>query len=1369
MLKKWRLVSYMTDMGLSILGKIVESIVSFIANIGLSRLWTWIKPPEEEKAFKRAMKKWKKHFNLRGKYDKQSQLKSISGFCHYVITHHGVYDQSIDSLHDFFEEELKKTHEGQQFLEGLRTKALNKDVYESLIKADEILVELKSMHEMQEAILKELNTHNKGKREFDPVPGYIQRYCTQRLKSDEVFSYLLEHKTFEKYRLVDVVSGRTECKGNKFILYSDAQTGKTTELLQLGWELQEEKRLIPILFKVKGCQDIRQELPALNKQIEKGLVVIIDALDEKFEGDARFNLYREVESYGEEHPHLNIVLTCRANYSGEYTFNEFNELNLSDLSWQDSLGFLNKEGVGHIAEEIERERLYEFVRTPFYLIALVDYYKEKEALPENKGELYEFFIDRRLDQEEKLRLKQNSEMTSRGKMLLGKMAVAIQLMGANFIMKEELLTLFDNNYEDYNRVLRTGLTEPVEQDGCSFTHNSFKEFFVSRYLLKLDSFEEIQNLSCYRGTQIVKVGWYNTIALLLSQLPKESELSKQILEWIVNDNKNMVLHIDRKMFDEKRRTDIFKDIIEWHKSKYLRIADFSSSNYEDLMNFGCTAESIDYLMNELLGCYEIDNHAANILFLLRYIRSEYLSTQKATELRTLLLDVFMKFKDDAEHIYVLFEAFESPWLKNEENADAIYEIEKDSEHPNIVNHLVEYITESGCAEKYVDVIIEKGHFIQEYNNDGYIRIIRRDDLYKAYQALTTWDSIKKVLAQLKEEFMKHLYWTSDEEKFEEIVGKMLGKVEGLVAEHPDAPDFVYEMLLEMAEERSAFKKFEKDAFFEFFEHTEMTQHYFDVSMETLKGYFLDNSITWSNYDEHKKIESKAYCAGLMLDEERLNQVVAMIDLGNPNGNSLLLCLSQYASEDIQKQIEAIRKKRYPQYWHDKNAPTKWEIREQQDYDELMDYERFKRKVLKILEEKTPKNKEDMKQLRNTKVKFSEDEEDSISHYVFGVFYLFYDQAMDTFNLENVREYIGNYSNYQKYVVSKTAEHLYSDHNKIKINEEQKQLFKVAVVDWLCELAKKPSHPEPISSLQAIMVLLHHDVNIDDEMVLKLLPYTYCHIYLRTDIINGYYYSLFDYACERYVNRKSELLNAVRNYMDLPVVYPVQNLKEWCLYLIKNRVSSEYDRVINIMLSLPCEDPAICIAQTLIDQEETRPMVLKDNILKRCGAEKRLYIYEQLSSDENMDEFVRCGIENDLDELDNGNKERAVRLSLLKGSMKGLEYLEGNIHIIDIRSDLRKYSLNALPLLLNIYLKAIDNLHHSDYGGILNAVEVIARETDEGWEKVNEAFAELIENDEKKFRHLNWYLRDWSVKRMEKASPVMTIGEAKKKINELSVI
>lgn len=89
-----------------------------------------------------------------------------------------------------------------------------------------------------------------------------------------------------------------------------------------------------------------------------------------------------------------------------------------------------------------------------------------------------------------------------------------------------------------------------------------------------------------------------------------------------------------------------------------------------------------------------------------------------------------------------------------------------------------------------------------------------------------------------------------------------------------------------------------------------------------------------------------------------------------------------------------------------------------------------------------------------------------------------------------------------------------------------------------------------------------------------------------------------------------------------------------------------------------------------------------------------------------------------------------------------------------------YGLDALPMLMTAYSKAMEIQHRSEFTGILNAVEEIAEATDEGWNKVNLLFENLINQDEKKFQHLNWYLRDWSIKRMEKASPVMSLERVK---------
>lgn len=362
-------------------------------------------------------------------------------------------------------------------------------------------------------------------------------------------------------------------------------------------------------------------------------------------------------------------------------------------------------------------------------------------------------------------------------------------------------------------------------------------------------------------------------------------------------------------------------------------------------------------------------------------------------------------------------------------------------------------------------------------------------------------------------------------------------------------------------------------------------------------------------------------------------------------------------------------------------------------------------------------------------------------------------------MDGVRGFIEKYVCYQKVIVKYTEEFLYDNNDRITISVRQKEIFKEAVVAWLRELADEPycigfSYKHP-----AISVLLHHDVNVDEELLLRLLPYSSCDIYIRGEGYSGRNYSLFEYICERCGGWPGFLI-ALRKCMDSSVEYAEKNWKEWCVYLVKNSVSSEYQRAINKMLELECADPALSIAIALLENDETRPMVLKNEVLEKCNNEKRLFIFEQLSSDQTMDNFVKERIEQMFDGMGDGDKRRAVRLLLLKGSVKGLEYANENISVIDMRTDIRGYGIESLPLLLSVYSKSLDQKFRSDYAGVLRAVESIVESSDEGWTEVNERFEKLMSQDEKKFRHLNWYLRDWSVKRMEKASPVMSLDEVK---------
>ena len=209
-------------MEMGLIYKVFGMVISFISDKCLNAILRKIVPPVEKRAFSKAVKRWSSNLYVRGHY-KQYRIKCIGEFCEYIKSHHGGYDNDIDSLYKLFEEELEKSTEGKLFLQDLRLKALNKDQYDVLMSTADLLNEQRKQHNMLEEIKQTIHSHNKGRRRFDEIDGYIQRYCTRRLNNDEYFKYLIEHKTIERKKLIDFVSGRTECIGNKFILYRECR------------------------------------------------------------------------------------------------------------------------------------------------------------------------------------------------------------------------------------------------------------------------------------------------------------------------------------------------------------------------------------------------------------------------------------------------------------------------------------------------------------------------------------------------------------------------------------------------------------------------------------------------------------------------------------------------------------------------------------------------------------------------------------------------------------------------------------------------------------------------------------------------------------------------------------------------------------------------------------------------------------------------------------------------------------------------------------------------------------------------------------------------------------------------------------------
>lgn len=1345
-----------------------KKICEFLVEKGICKGLVWvidkIKPTPIHKAYKEALKKWDTHHYVKGYY-KEHRLETFADFSKYVMSMDDLHgDADMDMLFGLFEEELKKDDTTYNYLIELREKAIELGV-EHLIKeaigVKYILNEhAQLLHEIKEIV----SSHFKGQRgPFTYPEEYtIQRYCSYKFDTDDYVKCFLEHREIKPYPLVDYVLGNTECKANRFVLYSDAHSGKTTELKKLCYDLQQNGMYVPILFELKHHPNLVNDLPAFGKKDDRGVVLIIDALDECYNGEERNTLFNELEGYAKEHPQMKIVLSCRSNHQGESKLEGYKPLVFEGIGQKDVEAYLKSCGQENLIADIINKGLQEFARTPFNLTSLVGYYKDKKQLPENKADLYDYFIDVKLKKEKEKRIRRSTIKLEKSKSALQTLAIALQLLEVNYLNEEKVNALLDSDYELLDALLRTSFIDVKDGEYYGFSHNSYKEHLVAKFLYSIGDILKIQQLCCYQGTKNVKASWYNTVALMLSSMPKDNGFSIQIKNWIVEDNQEMVLYIDQKMLSTEQRTDVLIGILEKCKEKDLSFGDFYTSQYRELMEFGYSDQTVDYLENELKACKKRDYHMVNLLFLLRYLPWQKISQSRKRKLESTMVSAFGRLIKQEDTAYPLYVAFRNPWLLRREVVDKIFKKIKDSTHPEVVNEFVEYVNESGCSEEYTDIIIDMGKYIHNYRHHGAICCVSRRYLYDAYKTVSTWENIQKVLRQLVKELADHRYsCDSDIRDFNDVLTALLHKVSVMVKTCPERTDFVYEVLIEMAEERRDLKLVGTDPFVDFFEQTGTPQHYYELSLEKMKEKLFDRH-EWGDqsHEYYKLLEAYAYCASLFLTEERIeNSICSEYKNDSFEGYHVLSWLHQTATDDMKEVIETILRSRYPSHWIDPNKPNAWDLKRKKDFDELLDYEKFKAKVLMVVDEKSPRNRDDIKVLRKVKVKFSDEEEDIINNYVFGILYDF-SSADDTINLEGVRKFIENEKAYRKLVVAKTVEKIYNDNNETTLSAEQQDIFKNAVIEWLEEIGNAAFNPYYLHKCPAIKALLHHGVSVDKSLLLKLLPYS-CHsIYIKEKMYYGSYYHLFDYIREQFEDDEETMLRSLRSCMNRSETLVEENQKLWGKYLINTNKTTEYQRVVRWVKKMESGDAVYTILKAMIEKNDTRELVKTNGFLRGLSAEKKRYVYELLASDNTLDEFVRIGMERVFNRLDNGEKERAMHFLLAKGSIKALRYLSNHLEMFGRNYAMHYSTVEALPLLIKLYVATIGFEPRYDYSCILNAMEEIATTSDENWFVVKSELDELIEKD-RKFVRLNWYLDKWETLYWERQNKMFSIEDVKK--------
>ena len=315
------------------------------------------------KCYEKALKKWCANDSIRQRVArlKFSDVNQLSDFATNYV---GADALALMDLSKLWAEELQNDEKCFQYLQETHLKRISE-------KIDCLDVYIKGLNK-----LGEIHQVKRGLKNHKPVENYIRRYCNSEQIENNYLYYALNLR--QRHYLSEFVTGTIGTQANKFILYSSAQTGKTTELKQLCWELQRSGLYLPIMYEVRNNTQLKREhLPDSQLVEEKEVIVVIDALDE-VNGKTYDDLLEEICGYAYDHPEIKIVLSCRNNYRRESQLKQFYELYLEELSYDDVREHINNVlgNSNGLIKFISANGLADFARNPFFLNVLIDAYRD---------------------------------------------------------------------------------------------------------------------------------------------------------------------------------------------------------------------------------------------------------------------------------------------------------------------------------------------------------------------------------------------------------------------------------------------------------------------------------------------------------------------------------------------------------------------------------------------------------------------------------------------------------------------------------------------------------------------------------------------------------------------------------------------------------------------------------------------------------------------------------------------------------------------------------------------------------------------------------------------------------------------------------
>lgn len=588
-----------------------------------------------------------------------------------------------------------------------------------------------------------------GKCKYDAVPDYIQRKVIPH-----TFSIGKDYEWFfsqeKKISLYEALM-----KSEKVLFLSDAGQGKSIEMENLAYVLTKTS-YFPFLYKLRNYTNLPIEnlLPSrYNELAPHNIVLLFDGYDE-LSAESRRNFENHLNSYVQNNPGVQIVISSRSNFcktekhNESKTFPGFQIYDLCKLNKDDIDNYLRSQGIDtkRFFSEARISGVFDLLTNAFYLTEISSLFNKIGKLP-TKSDLMDTLIEVRFDIDD---IKFANELENnyvKFMDLLKRLSFAMQLTQKSSLNdRTEYQKLFNDS--ERNLIKHSGLLIK-EGDTWQFIHNNFREYLTAKYLSDMDEKVVLSYISSGDG---IKPSWVNTLGYLTA-----IELQWDITEWIAENAPNALVKFEPDRITPETRFKAFKQLFNYYEEKNLWLRD-ELCDEEELAHFSESYTAIVFLLDKISNpVHSMSQYAA--INILRHYKKLY---GKNKEILNCLLNCCRDFpKTNADVCRLAIYAISQLELHSPEVTNELIALFKHSDNDYVRLGMYEYLLAIGMHNDYVDFFVDGIQYIINYNNNriGNESFI----LVKGLKSMSTSESIYRIMNWYASK--DNIHFHNDEEVF----------------------------------------------------------------------------------------------------------------------------------------------------------------------------------------------------------------------------------------------------------------------------------------------------------------------------------------------------------------------------------------------------------------------------------------------------------------------------------------------------------------------------------------------------------------------------------------------------------------------------